>query len=194
MQNQFKTNRIEALTDGVFAIAMTIMVLTIDIPEKDLGLTGHALHQVLLRQLHQVLSYITSFLLLAVLWIIHHKQYGYIKATNQTHIWINILILIFICLVPYTTNLTSDFPDDWMTHLYFNSNMLIVALLYFLNWSYAMRKKELASEKTSPEMISKGKQNILSFVTVSVLAIGLSFIWPAWSSMAYLLLFILMKR
>ncbi len=194
MHNQFKTNRIEALTDGVFAIAMTIMVLTIDIPEKDLGLSGSALHKALINQLDQVLSYIVSFLLLAVLWIIHHKQYGYIRATNQTHIWINILILIFICLVPYTTNLTSDFPNDWMTHLFFHTNMLFVALLYFLNWSYAMRKKELAAEETGPEVIARGKRNILSFVSVSILAIGLSFIWPSWSSLAYLLLFVLMKR
>ncbi|MCF8228483.1 MAG: DUF1211 domain-containing protein [Bacteroidales bacterium] len=194
MQTQYKTNRIEALTDGVFAIAMTIMVLAIDIPDKSQALTSKELHQTLLNQLDQVLSYIISFVLLAILWNISHKQHRYLKATNQSHIWLNIFILIFVCLVPYTTNLTTDFPNDWMTHLYFNTNLLIIALLYFLNWSYAMRKKELAEDKVTDKDIMKGKFNILSFVVVSVMAIIMSFIIPDWSSMPYVLLFFVMKK
>lgn len=194
MTGKYETDRIQALTDGVFAIAMTLMVLSIDLPQKDHSLKGEALHNVLLGQIDQVLTYILSFILLAIFWNIHHKQYRHIVKTDQRHIWINIFILIFICLVPYTTNLTSDFPEDWMTHLYFNVNLLMIALLFFLNWSYATRRKKLAQDEISDELISRGRFNILAFIAISLLAIVLSFIVPSWSSIVYMLLFVIMKK
>lgn len=194
MADKYETDRIQALTDGVFAIAMTLMVLSIDLPEKDHDLKGEALHKVLLGQIDQVLTYILSFILLAIFWNIHHKQYRHIEKTNQLHIWINIFILIFICLVPYTTNLTSDFPGDWMTHLYFNLNLLVIALLFFLNWSYATRGKKLAKDEISDELIYRGRFNIIAFIVIALAAIVLSFIIPAWSSTVYLFLFVIMKK
>jgi uncharacterized membrane protein len=72
-------NRIQALTDGIFAIAMTLLVLGIDLPEKDLSLSGIPLHKYLLNQLDQFYIYAMSFFIMAVFWIIGHKQSRYFK-------------------------------------------------------------------------------------------------------------------
>jgi TMEM175 potassium channel family protein len=187
-------SRLHALTDGIFAIAMTIMVLNIDLPDKDLGLSGNALHQVLLSQLDQVLSYIFSFALLGIFWIIHYRHHLYINQTNKKHLWINIFILIFVCLVPYTSNLTSDFPNDWLTHVFFNANMLLIGLSFYFNWSLAARNIRSSHTESCDEIIQEGKQNLIKFIAVGCLALGLSFVVPAYSSMVYLVLFLIMKH
>ncbi len=179
--------RLEALTDGVFAIAMTLLVLTIDIPDKDLNLSGEALHQVLLSQLNQLSTYVISFVLLAMFWIINNRQLIYLKSTTHKHIWINIGTLVFICLVPFTTSLKGDFPDDWMASLYFNLNMLIIAVLYLFHWNYAFGSKKLAKENIGDVIFSRGKQNTIAFIVVSVIAVGLSFVIADESAYVYLL-------
>lgn len=179
--------RLEALTDGVFAIAMTLLVLTIDIPDKDLNLSGEALHQVLLSQLNQLSTYVISFVLLAMFWIINNRQLIYLKSTTHKHIWINVGTLVFICLVPFTTSLKGDFPDDWMASLYFNLNMLIIAVLYLFHWNYAFGSKKLAKENIGDVIFSRGKQNTIAFIVVSVIAVGLSFVIADESAYVYLL-------
>ncbi len=113
-----RISRLQTLTDGIFAIAMTILVLAIDIPTISPGMLGSKLHDAILGQMDQLFAYGMSFILLALFWTINHKQSRYIVKTNSTHVWINIFILAFICLVPYTTNLKSEFPTDWMADLY----------------------------------------------------------------------------
>lgn len=193
-KSRFSTNRIQALTDGIFAIAMTLLVLSIDLPDKDLSLKGAELHRTLLGQINQLYTYVISFVLLAVFWTIHHVHYKYIRETNRLHLWINIFMLIFICLVPYTSTLTSDFPGDWMTNLFFNLNMFFIAFFYFLNWEYATKKKRLVDDEMSDERIKQGRLNLLKFVSISLIAICLSFIIPSYASLAYLLLFILIRK
>ena len=104
-------NRLETLTDGIYAIAMTILVLAIDIPSISSDMAGAKLHNAILNQTDQLLAYGMSFILLALFWTINHKQNVFLVSTNGLHVWINIFTLAFICLVPYTTSLKSDFPS-----------------------------------------------------------------------------------
>lgn len=181
-------NRLETLTDGIFAIAMTILVLAIDIPENTASMTGEALHKAILSQSNQLISYGTSFLLLALFWTINHKQSGSLNRTNGIHIWINIIMLIFICLVPYTTSLKSDFIFDWMANLYFNVNMLIIALLYYINWSYATKNGRLTIKNLPEINIRKGKIASFIFIIIGILASIASFVIPENSSFIYFLI------
>ena len=66
-------DRLQALTDGIFAIAMTILVLAIDVPESSPSMTGETLHKAILSQSNQLISYFTSFLLLALLYMEPNK-------------------------------------------------------------------------------------------------------------------------
>jgi len=180
--------RLEALTDGIFAIAMTILVLAIDIPESSTEMTGATLHNAILSQSNQLIAYVTSFLLLALFWTINHRQSGCLIKTNNIHIWINILMLIFICLVPYTTSLKSDFINDWMANLYFNINMLIIALLYFFNWNYATKKQRLTVDKLPASTVKRGKVASILFILIGIVACSASFIIPENSSYVYFLI------
>ncbi len=186
--NSLNIKRLEALTDGIFAIAMTILVLAIDVPVISENMSGTALHKAILGQMNQLFAYAMSFILLALFWIINHKQSRYIVKTNGTHIWINIFILGFICLVPYTSSLKSSFPSDWMADLYFNLNMLIIALLYLLNWSYATKNNRLTCNTFYKQIAKTGKTSTTIFVIIGIVASISSFIIPEQSSYIYFLI------
>ncbi|MFV9691871.1 MAG: TMEM175 family protein [Desulfobacteria bacterium] len=111
---RFITNktRIEALTDGVYAIAMTLLAFNLMIP-KEMREEMNEVHirKILSGMMLQLDDYILSFMLLAIFWIIQNEQMHYIRKTNRPLIWIQIFSLIFIVLIPVTTSLIAYYDD-----------------------------------------------------------------------------------
>lgn len=120
------TRRIEALADGIFAFAMTLLVLTLTLP--DATQTKLSLSQLLADQWPKFFNYALSFALLAIFWIVHHQQFHFIRRTDRTHIWINIGILMFVALVPFTTDVAGDYSRQTIAELLFSGNLLILGL------------------------------------------------------------------
>ncbi|MFH1683569.1 MAG: TMEM175 family protein [Candidatus Margulisiibacteriota bacterium] len=182
------TNRIETLTDGVFAIAMTLLVLGLGLPQLQEGLTQSSLHLLLLSQLHKFFNYALSFVLLAVFWIIHHQEFHFIKRTDRVHIWINVFILMFIALIPFSASLIGDYPNDWMAELFFGANMFMVGILFQLNWFYATRLKRLVNCDIDPKKIVLGIKRGLVTPLVALLAMVLAFLDAPITTHIYLLI------
>jgi len=185
---KMKVERIITLADGIFAIAMTLLAVTIDLPKKSKELSTEGLHKFLFEQSQEIFNYALSFMLLALFWIIHHRQFHYITHTNKKHLWINILIFMSITLVPFSTSLAGDFPNDWMTQTYFNLNMLIMGILFYLNWSYATKNKHLVEASLKENEIALEKKKLLITPSVALIAGIISFIHPRISIYLYLLI------
>lgn len=182
------TNRIEALTDGIFAVAMTLLVLNLKLPqggvedvEADLlGLiTGHS---------HVFSNYAMSFLLAAVFWIQHHQQSSVIKRTDRNHIWLNIILLMFVSLIPFSTSLINDYHDDWMASIFFGMNMFILGSLFYVNWDYATKNHRLVALSLDPHRIAVGKKRGAVTPIISLFAMALALVDAPLSSLAYLLI------
>jgi uncharacterized membrane protein len=180
------TKRIEGLTDGIFAIAMTLLVLNLSLPKKGIDLTEAGLHQMLFGQLNHFFNYFLSFVLLAVFWILHHQQFHFIKRTNRTHLWINIFILMFVALVPFSTSLVGDFPYFWLDDFFFASNMFVLGVLFYLNWIYSTSGHRLVESDLDKRRIALGNKRALVLPVVSFLAMGTSLISPSLSSYLFL--------
>ena len=126
------TRRLEALTDGIFAIAMTIMVVTIQIPIGPIHTTDLFV-QTASGIVPKYALYFLSFLLLAVFWVDHHMFYM-VKKTNFTLIWLNIFWLMFIALLPLSTSIIAQFPQHQLAQLIFDFNLLFIGLFFYLIW------------------------------------------------------------
>jgi uncharacterized membrane protein len=184
--------RIAALSDGIFAIAMTILVLNISIPDaalvKEIGLKN-----ALLQQSQEFYSYFLSFFLLGIFWVIQHRQMNLLIKTNATHTWIVMWLLMFICLVPFSASLQSDYGNMPAAAVIFSGNMLIIGLIFLINWHYSTSNNRLIPEDYSNAMIRKGKRNILIFIMVSVAAVIAAIFIPSWSGMIFLLIPVLKR-
>jgi uncharacterized membrane protein len=100
----FAPNRLEILTDGVFAIVMTLLVLEITLPEIAQPTLQAELPQKLLELWPKLFKYALSFLVLGILWGFHHLVFHSIKHSNMALVWLNILFLMFVTLIPFSTS------------------------------------------------------------------------------------------
>ena len=187
MVDYVSKNRIETLVDGIFAIAMTLLVLSLVVPDIKAPVTASALQHALLGIVPSLISVIVSFIMLALFWNIHHKIYSKIKVVSPALLWVNIIWLLFIVLVPFSTSLTGQYGDFTISKLIFNINMLGIASLLLLNVHLLLGHSNLHEEGFRDKLISSRTDTSI-FILVVFLAIFLSFIIPAYSDFAYFII------
>ncbi|MEI6308962.1 MAG: TMEM175 family protein [bacterium] len=180
--------RLISLSDGIFAFAMTLLVVTIDIPGGVKSLQGEELHLYILSQWRPLLVFFQSFWMLAIFWVTHNRQFGYYRRTDHRHTWISLGILLFVVLMPYTTDLLGDTSGDWMVQLIFAVNMLALGLLISLNWFYATSGHRLVDPGLSKEIIERGRRRGWVVPLCSLGAGVLAFVAPHQASWFYLLI------
>jgi uncharacterized membrane protein len=181
------TKRLETLVDGIFAIAMTLLVLTLTVPD----ITGPLSNSIIQERLYEIIpnfiSVVVSFTLLAVFWNIHHRIFKQIKFVNAVLLWINIIWLFFIVMVPFSASLVGDYGGYPISHLIFNLNLLGIAFFLYLNWDFADRS-EFIHKKIDTAQITTIKRVNALFIGVSLLALALSYVIPHYAEFAYFLI------
>ena len=107
---EFQLNRMAAFSDGVFAIAITLLVLEIQIPDIDKkGLTDKDLLIQFGQQLPTLISFVVSFFVIGLYWMAHHRLLKYVTSINHKLVWNNLLFLFPIVIMPFSTKLFSRF-------------------------------------------------------------------------------------
>ncbi|MFY7839379.1 MAG: TMEM175 family protein [Lacibacter sp.] len=144
------TNRIEAFSDGVIAILITIMVFDLKLPENVSGITGIGMFKPLIPKL---LSYATSFLVLAIMWVNHHQLFHQVKKSDRKLLWHNIHLLFWMSLIPFATNFMGSNPFLAESTLLYGLVFFMCALSFSFLRSYIVKKGLLY------ETISKTAQN-----------------------------------
>src|SRR5437762_8119228 len=131
------TSRLETFADGVFAIAITLLVLGIRIPAA-----SEDLAKALAAQWPSFFAYVVSFLTIGIMWVQHHRLFTVIGRSNPSFAMINVVFLMFIAFVPYPTQVLAQraFGDrgGWIlaTFLY-GGTMVVIAIMFNAIWAYA---------------------------------------------------------
>ena len=182
-------NRLETFVDGVFAIAITLLVLEFVVP-----ILPHS-NVAILTYLNSLwikfMGYFLAFLLLGILLNNHTRQFRNIQYADQKLWWINILFLSFIVLVPFVTSIWIEYGDTTIGVLFFHIDMLISGLVLYFNWNYIQRHKYLLGKNITPRTIKIINYRNLSFPIVSFIAIIIAFFTPYISNIAYLIVLIM---
>lgn len=180
-------NRVETLADGIFAISMTLLVLGLDVPRVPREAAGEALRQTLANDWPKFEDYALSFLLLGMFWIIHHRLFHYIKRATESFLWINIIILMLVALVPFSTSVMAQYDGVQEAALIFQANLLAVGLAYYFLWWYATEDHRLVDpDEIDADAIVFSRRLSLVTPAVSLAAMALSFVTPSWSETVYL--------
>ena len=142
--NEPGTTRFETFSDGVFAIAATLLVLELSVSGDDLG---HAL----LHIWPQYLAYVTSFLTIGIIWMNHHHTVSLIARTDRTMLFINNLLLLTVAFLPFPTKLVGDNlrgGDEQAAALAYAATLVAMAILHQVWWQYARRNRRLIADET----------------------------------------------
>jgi uncharacterized membrane protein len=181
------SSRISALVDSVFAIVMTILVLEIKVPRDITSYRDFTIQSFLTGYYQDILLYMVVFITLGYLWHIHHDHSGYIVRTDRQYIWINIITLMLVALIPFSSSVVNKFTDDWLAEVFLAVNMLLVGMCNYLSWAYATKAHRLISENVPESLIGWEKGRLMIFPIVSLAAILASFVYPVLASYVLLL-------
>jgi TMEM175 potassium channel family protein len=184
---QLSRNRVEALTDGVFAVAMTLLVLDIKVPELEAPSDISQLAIRLLALWPKFLSYAISFVILGVYWVGHHVQLSFIRKVDRPLLWINLLFLLWVALVPFSTALLSEYPMTQLAITLYGLNLIAIGLTLSLHWWYATMETRHVDPDIHPGLVRGGLLRTLIAPAVYVVAIAVSFFRPELSLLLYAL-------
>ena len=171
----FKKDRTEALTDGIFATVMTILVLSLVVPTITGSNASSTLQADIANLLPDLFAYVITFLFLGVLWVSHQNMFIHIETVDLRTLWINILLLLSVGLAPFTTALLGRYPLQPIAVLAYGINALAISVLFNVLWFYP-RRRHLTHEERHPEIIGKRSRVVLVGPAVYASAIIFSFI------------------
>lgn len=175
--DKLKISRIEALSDGVFAIAMTLMVLSLKFPDQ---FPPNPTHQELIDGLFQSLpaleKYFISFLVLGIYWMRHQAQFTFIQFATRGLLYINIIFLLFVALIPATTAFLMTYNSNQIPLQLYLINNLLISLVLIWHWHYITRiNPNLIVKELTPDLIRKGFYMNLVACLLFVVSIIISF-------------------
>jgi uncharacterized membrane protein len=150
--------RIEALADGIFAVAMTILVLELKVP--DLGpVTSEAdLFAALERLVPTALSFGSGFVILGTLWIGHRFQFHYIRRSNRAILWINLVFLLTISFLPFVVALIGRYGAMRVSCVLYGTTLVAALTCLLVQWLYATGPGRLVEQPLPPE-VYRGLRN-----------------------------------
>ena len=136
------TSRIEAFSDGVFAIAITLLVLELHIPE--LG-PGERLWPALVDEWPHFAAYLTSFAILGIMWVNHHSMFRQIQRADRGLLFLNLFLLLWTALLPFPTNLFAEYLlddtiDANVAAAVYSTNLTLAAISFSLIWWHVLRR------------------------------------------------------
>jgi uncharacterized membrane protein len=130
-------HRIEALADGIFAVAMTILVLELHVPELGSGASDAGLLSALRSLAPKALSFASGFVILGTLWIGHHYQFRYIRRSTRALLWINLVFLLTISSLPFVIALLGSYGAMRVTCILYGTTLVVAMACLLVQWLYA---------------------------------------------------------
>jgi uncharacterized membrane protein len=164
--------RLETFADGVFAIAITLLVLEIHIPAEteDVGKT-------LVHQWPSFLAYVTSFLTIGTMWANHHRIFTVIRGTTYGFLFVNILLLMPIAFLPYPTAVFAqhfDKTDRFAATMLYAGTMALITIFFSVLWAYAGSHGLMAQNAATSRVVRRRGQLIYRLAPLIYLAGGLA--------------------
>ncbi len=181
-------NRLEALVDSIFAFAMTLLVTGLVIPHLSKTEAEAKLAITIAGMRSEFISFLVAFFVLASFWLMHHRQFYYVRWVDSGIMRITLFILACVVLMPFTTNISGDYSEVQVAVDLFHVNMFSLGLLFLIQWWYLTRNPDITSVKISSRDASNGMLRGLITPFISALGFVLSFISPSWSMATYLLI------
>jgi len=191
------TGRIEAFSDGVFAIVVTLLVLEFHVPQVQGPDASAALARGLTAMLPKLLSYMLSFLIICIWWIAHHHLFHLLKRSDRGLLWLNCLFLMFLAFIPFPTALMGDYPSERIAVVSYGVVMTATGLCFSGMRYYAFYVGALVGRDVEPSLLKNAMRRSAAGPALHLVAIALAFVDPRWAIAMYTsipLLYVLPSR
>ena len=167
--------RVEALSDGVFAIVVTLLVLEIKVPHVEhdsMAELGRALWTLA----PKFLSWVISFVTVCVIWLNHHRLFTAVSRMDNGLFWLNANLLLWTSFIPFPTALMGDYPTSSLAVSFYGCVMFLMALGFVLIRGYMLRNADLFNEHVDRTAFRKGTRSSIVMGPIAY-ALGAGLAW-----------------
>jgi len=170
LKKEFQLERMVLFSDAVFAIAITLLVLEIKIPEVHTNVTDQMILEDLGHLIPKFVGFFVSFMLIGIYWIVHHRMFGFVTAYNPTLLRLNLFFLFFIVLMPFSTALYSEYAGSALfarkikvPMTFYVLNFVCIGILNYIMWIYISKpSRKLIDHAIEPRTIRFAKARAIA--------------------------------
>jgi uncharacterized membrane protein len=184
-----ETNRIEAFSDGVFAIAITLLILEIKVPQE--RESNAELMQALAGLGPSYFAFLTSFATVGIMWINHHSLFTLIRRSDHGLLLANTLLLLGVTFVPFPTSVLAEYllaPAGQAAAIFYSGSFFFIAIFFNVLWRYASGGSRLLGEHTDRAAVRRISSQYAFAPLFYLVALALAFVSPVLSLAVNLLL------
>lgn len=171
-----KLEHVISFSDAVFAFAITLMAISIEIPDLPTDLTQSQLLDKLYEMYPQFESYLISFAVIAIFWISYHQVFNHIMGSPILMVYLNLLFLMLITLLSLSTSLIINYDSYQIPYIVYCTIVIMTSSLLVVIWWYATRDRKLINKNIHPLFVKGVMVNLLSIPALFSLSIFVSFI------------------
>jgi uncharacterized membrane protein len=184
----FSKHRLEALTDGIFAVAMTLLVIELKVPDRESVHVPADVAMGVARLIPMFVAWTISFFVLAIFWFTHHRLFHFVRFVDGTLMWLTIGYLSLVSLMPFSSALAGEYTPVLFSQVFYSANMTLLSVASLLMHRYVARHPALLAEALPPRFYRGAWVRSLGLITMAVVAIGLAMIAPGTGNVAFLLM------
>jgi TMEM175 potassium channel family protein len=144
-------SRLEAFSDGVFAIVITLLILDIRFPEVDYS----QFWKTLVSQVPRILAYVMSFIIIGLYWVTHHNSMHAMKKTDRGFLWLNILLLLCVSFIPFPTSLVGRYPFQAGPIIIYGATLIVCDIVGYIMLVYVHYHPQLAVPEFSEKYLRR---------------------------------------
>ncbi len=182
------TERITALSDGVFAIAITLLVLDLKLPDLPEHVTAAELTDALLDLWPRLFSFVLSFLVIGIFWINHHHLFAFIERYDTRLLWLNLLVLLFVSFLPFPTVVLGTHGSLAPAVILYAATMTLLGASQTVLWLYASRGRRLVDPAIDPRIVDLLTSRGVGATLVWLLSIPLALVDATLAMFSWLLI------
>jgi len=176
-----ETNRLEAFSDGVMAIAITLLVLDLSVPARSQLGRNETLRHALAQMWPNYAAYVVSFLIIGIIWMNHHSLFRMIARVDRLTLFLNLLLLMVVSAIPFPTRLLAEYltaggPDSHLAAAVYSGTMLAMSLAFGALFVSATRRPDLLRPAVDHAVVRASIPRFTGGGAVYALTVVLAFI------------------
>jgi uncharacterized membrane protein len=187
-ETTFSKHRVEALTDGIFAVAMTLLVIELKVPDPATVVVERDLMVGIVALVPTFVSWVISFFVLAIFWFAHHRQFHYVRVVDAGLLWRSILHLSFVSLMPFSSALAGEYGKLPFAQVVYSGNMILLAIGGLSINRYVYRHPDLWSTPVTRGFYRASLFRTVGLMVVALCAIGITLVVRGAGNAAFMLM------
>jgi uncharacterized membrane protein len=174
-RRRYSLDRILAISDGVFAFAVTLLVLDLFVPVLSSGATSGDLGQALSKEYVSFVSYLLSFFIAGIWWNAHNRNFSFLRDADSRLRWLNLLFLIWIALLPFFTKILNQYANLQLAVVLYAFDQAGAGFFMTLSWWYSSRNHRLVDRTLKDKTIKYITLRNAVAPLFFIISMGLSF-------------------